>query len=110
MGNVTRYHVGDVMVVRSTRDIAAGSKLCFSYIASEYLSESEERRARRLPFECLCERCLAERVEDGDSDGDEDGDDEDSGSDCDSEEESEESEDALIFDGEQCQMLMMNGP
>lgn len=98
--NVTRYYIGDIMVVRSIRDIEAGEEVCFSYIESEYLSEPEPSRADKLPFECLCERCLSERKEcETES--------EDENSDGDSDEESEDEADDQIFNESQCEELMM---
>ncbi|KAK4493981.1 hypothetical protein PRZ48_015167 [Zasmidium cellare] len=62
--NTEREFIGDLMVVRASRDVKAGDEITHIYDDSNDLEKRAESLMRTWGFVCECPRCLAER-EDG---------------------------------------------
>jgi len=63
-GNIQRFHIGDIMVVRS-KDfiIRKGTELVFTYVPMTESFEKRTKALRQHAFQCQCELCKFERAE-----------------------------------------------
>ncbi|KAI6370623.1 hypothetical protein MCOR25_004167 [Pyricularia grisea] len=59
--NATRAFIGDMMIVRATQDIPAGSEIFMGYMGLDKpFAEKQKRLKTSYGFECGCELCRAE--------------------------------------------------
>lgn len=59
--NANRYFLGDLMVMRTTKDIAAGDEIFNSYITPQGYAKTNTFLAQTWHFVCTCPLCQAEK-------------------------------------------------
>jgi hypothetical protein len=64
--NTEREFIGDLMVVRATRDIAAGEEIVHSYDESGDYEARQQALMMTWGFDCGCALCAAEKEDDAD--------------------------------------------
>lgn len=67
--NCHRSFIGDMLIIRATRDIPADTELFFSYSPGEDLTSYTEtqKTLKHWGFECDCALCLAKKATSGDT-------------------------------------------
>lgn len=63
VGNAHESFLGDLIIVRATRDIKAGEEIFISYIGKPTSPDRNERFQRNWGFTCDCSLCAAEAVD-----------------------------------------------
>ncbi len=59
--NAQRKFLGDCMIVRATREVAAGEEVFLSYAPTELPYDERQKRLKFWGFKCRCPRCRAEK-------------------------------------------------
>lgn len=62
--NVKREHIGDLMIIRTTRSVAAGKEIFGSYDESSDIDVRQAALMNTWGFECDCRLCSAEKADD----------------------------------------------
>ncbi|KAK8046091.1 hypothetical protein PG996_014155 [Apiospora saccharicola] len=64
VGNCRRSFIGDMQIIRATRDMPTGTELLFSYKHAEHSTSFAEtqKSLRNWDFQCDCQLCLAKKA------------------------------------------------
>jgi tetratricopeptide (TPR) repeat protein len=60
LANAVKDHIGDLLLIRATRDISAGEEVTHQYDSATDYAERQEALKRTWGFECQCSLCKAE--------------------------------------------------
>lgn len=61
--NVRPSFIGDILILRATRNVAAGQELCFSYAVpkADHSYEKMKENLQNWGFDCRCEICIQDQ-------------------------------------------------
>ena len=61
-GNSMRSFIGDMIIIRATRDIKEDEEICMPYLVSNVDNTITQKKLQSWGFECDCNLCNAERL------------------------------------------------